>query len=124
MSSPGLQPGVTKHKIQESRSDDSMGHTYCNCLFHIVFSTKERRPFPIEQMQQLHRYMVDIAKNNNFALLLVGGVADHVHLLVALPTSLAVAKAVQLLKGGSSKWFNEEYRGSGFAWQQGFAALR
>lgn len=74
-------------------------------------------------MQQLHRYMVGIAKNNDFALLLVGGVADHVHLVVALPTSLAVAKAVQLLKGGSSKWFNEEYRGSGFAWQQGFGAF-
>lgn len=100
-----------------------MSHTYSDCLYHVVFSTKERRSFPLEQMQRLHRYMVGIAKNNNSAVVIAGGTNDHVHLLLALPTTLPIAKAVQLLKGGSSKWFNEEYRNSNFAWQQGFAVF-
>ncbi len=99
-------------------------HTYSDCLYHVVFSTKERQSFPLEQMQHLQRYMVGIAKNNDFKLVIAGGTKDHVHLLLALPTTVAIAKAVQLLKGGSSKWFNnEEYPRSNFAWQQGFAVF-
>ena len=123
MHSPGLQPGVREDTIHESRSDDSMSHTYCNCLFHVVFSTKERRTFPIEEMKQLHRYMVGIARNNDFKILVAGGVGDHVHLLTSLPTNMPVAKAVQLLKGGSSKWFNDNHANLEFAWQQGFAVF-
>jgi REP element-mobilizing transposase RayT len=100
-----------------------MGHTFCNCLFHVVFSTKERKAYPIENMQHLHSYMVGIARKNEFNILIAGGAPDHVHLLLALPTSIPVAKGVQLLKGGSSKWFNEEYPNSDFAWQQGFAVF-
>ena len=100
-----------------------MGHTYSDCLYHVIFSTKERRPFPLDAMQRLHPYIVGIAKQNAFTAPLVGGVEDHVHLLLAIPPSLALSKAVQLIKGGSSKWFNEEYATQGFAWQEGFAAL-
>ncbi|HEU5399998.1 MAG TPA: IS200/IS605 family transposase [Terriglobales bacterium] len=100
------------------------GHTYSDCLFHVVFSTKERRSFPLEQMQHLHRYMVGIAKNNNFKVIVAGGIADHVHLLITLPTSIPIAKAVQALKGGSSKWFNEQNAKAGFAWQAGSQHLR
>jgi len=32
-----------------------MGHTYSDCLYHVIFSTKERRPFPLDAMQRLHR---------------------------------------------------------------------
>jgi putative transposase len=54
----------------------------------------------------------------------VGGVADHVHVLLSLPRTISVAKAVQLLRGGSSKWLNENYPESGrFAWQEGYAAF-
>ncbi len=98
-------------------------HTYSDCLFHVVFSTKERRSFPLEQMQHLHRYMVGIAKNNDFKVIVAGGITDHVRLLITLPTSIPIAKAVQALKGGSSKWFNELHPQHGFAWQEGFAAF-
>jgi len=40
----------------------------------------------------------------------IGGTADHVHLLSSLPSTLAIAKAMQLLKGGSSKWVHETFR--------------
>lgn len=58
--------------------------------------------------------------------LAIGGVADHVHLLLSLPATLSISKAMQLLKGNSSKWLREtfpELRPQGFAWQEGFGAF-
>lgn len=58
--------------------------------------------------------------------LAIGGVADHVHLLISLPATLALSKARQLLKGNSSKWLREtvpELRREEFAWQEGFGAF-
>lgn len=54
----------------------------------------------------------------------IGGVTDHVHLLLSIPASLAVSKAVQLLKGGSSHWLKETFPNlNDFAWQDGYAAF-
>ena len=54
----------------------------------------------------------------------IGGVSDHVHLLGTLPTRLAVAKAVQLIKAGSSAWIDQTFPNlRNFAWQQGYGAL-
>ncbi len=58
--------------------------------------------------------------------LAIGGVADHVHVLLSIPATLSVSKAMQLLKGNSSKWLREtfsELRSQGFAWQEGFGAF-
>jgi REP element-mobilizing transposase RayT len=53
-----------------------------------------------------------------------GGTADHVHLLISLPRTISIAKAVQLLKSGSSKWIHENLSGSKtFAWQEGYGAF-
>src|SRR3954468_9074830 len=56
--------------------------------------------------------------------LAVGGVADHVHLLISLPPTLALAKAMQLLKGNSSKWLHETFpKLRHLTWQEGYAAF-
>jgi putative transposase len=56
--------------------------------------------------------------------LAVGGVEDHVHLLLSLPSTLAVAKAMQLIKGGSSKWIHDEFPAlHEFTWQEGYGAF-
>ena len=55
---------------------------------------------------------------------MVGGVEDHCHILVSLPSTLAIAKAIQLLKGGSSLWVRETFPPqSDFAWQEGYGAF-
>ena len=54
----------------------------------------------------------------------VGGVADHVHLLLSLPSTVPIAKAVPLLKSSSPKWIHENFPQSpGFSWQQGYGAF-
>jgi REP element-mobilizing transposase RayT len=101
---------------------ESMSHTYTCELFHCVFPTKERRNLITEEMElRLWPFLGGIARKNGFKTIAIGGIADHVHLLLSLPASMALAKAMQLLKGGSSKWMNEN--GIKFAWQEGYGAF-
>jgi putative transposase len=102
-----------------------MAHSHICCLIHVVFSTAERRPTIREDMEEsLHGYLGGIARENGIAALAVGGTADHVHLLLSLPRTVSVAKAVQLLKSGSSKWIHENFtRSRNFAWQEGYGAF-
>jgi REP element-mobilizing transposase RayT len=58
------------------------------------------------------------------AALAIGGVADHVHILLSLPTTLTLSKAIQILKGNSSKWLHEDFPELRlFAWQEGYGAF-
>jgi REP element-mobilizing transposase RayT len=87
-----------------------------------VFSTKERRGLIRGEMQaRLWAFLGGIARKNGFRALATGGTDNHVHVLIALPATMPLAKAMQLLKGGSSKWMNETSRG--FAWQEGYGAF-
>ena len=102
-------------------------HSFNSCLMHCVFSTKERRPFLTAAIgERLWPYLGGIARENEMKALAIGGVADHAHVLLSLPAMLSVSKAMQLLKGNSSKWLREtfpELRSQGFAWQEGFGAF-
>jgi REP element-mobilizing transposase RayT len=66
--------------------------------------------------------MGGIAKRHGIRPIKIGGMEDHAHLLLALPSDLPPAKAMQLLKGGSSKWFAENHVKE-FAWQSGFGGF-
>jgi putative transposase len=99
-----------------------MPHTYSQNYLHVVFSTKERRKLITKEFQpKLWSYMAGIGRNNDFLVLANGGMEDHAHLLIQLPATLALAKAVQLLKGSSSKWVGEH--GQEFSWQEGYGAF-
>src|SRR5271168_4591947 len=100
-----------------------MAHTYLYLLFHVVFSAKNRRPFIQEEFESsVWRYMVGIAQKNRFHIWEAGGMSDHVHLLMVLPSDIDIAKAVQLVKGGSSKWIRENHS-KNFNWQNGYGAF-
>jgi putative transposase len=90
-----------------------------------VFPTKERRPWITPQLQeQLWPYLGGIARNNKMKAIKVGGVEDHIHILLSLPATLDVAKAVQLLKGSSSKWVHDKFPDrQTFEWQEGYGAF-
>jgi putative transposase len=100
-------------------------HSFTSCHLHVVFSTKERRRLITPDLQQrLWPYLGGIARENKMKALCVGGVEDHVHILLSLPSTLAISKAVQLLKGNSSKWIHETFPAQhGFAWQEGYGAF-
>lgn len=101
-----------------------MAHTYCSSLFHCVFSTKGRRKIISPEVQdRLWAYMGGIAREHEMKALAVGGMEDHVHLLLSLPASIAVAKAMQEIKSGSSRWMHETCGLPVFAWQEGYGAF-
>ena len=101
-----------------------MAHTYCSSLFHCVFSTKERkRSIAPEIQQRLWAYMGGIARENEMKALAAGGMDDHAHLLLSLPSSLAIAEAMRKIKSGSSLWMHESCGLAGFEWQEGYGAF-
>ncbi len=102
-----------------------MPQSFCSALFHCVFSTKERRQLITPKLQEsLWPYLGGIARENRMTALAIGGVEDHLHILLSLRSTLDVAKSMQLIKGGSSKWIHDTFpEHRSFAWQSGYGAF-
>jgi REP-associated tyrosine transposase len=99
--------------------------SYVSSYFHCVFSTKERQRLITPVLRErLWPFLGGIARQNKMKAVEIGGVEDHVHLLLSLPATLAISKALQLLKGGSSKWVHENFPEHRlFAWQEKYGAF-
>ena len=89
-------------------------------LVHCVFSTRDRTD-TIPDPPELGRYLGGVAREKKIPLIIAGGTNNHVHLLIALPAAVPLAKAVQELKGNSSRWLNKA--DLSFTWQEGYAAF-
>jgi putative transposase len=102
-----------------------MPHSYVSNLMHCTFSTKGRYPLIDSDLEsRLWPYIGGIARDNRMKALAIGGTADHIHALLSLPGMMSFAKAVQLIKGGSSKWINDTFpRSKKFEWQEGYGAF-
>jgi REP element-mobilizing transposase RayT len=97
--------------------------SYTNLLYHIVFATKERAPLIIAELRPLlHEYLGGTARGLGGAALAVGGIADHVHLMVKIKPTIAVSEFIKQLKANSSGWANKQTRGR-FAWQSRYGAF-
>ena len=99
-----------------------MAHSYANALIHYIFSTKNRADLISPELQpKLWMYFAGIGKNHGIPVIAAGGIANDAHVLIALPSDMTIAKAIQLLKTNSSKWIGEH--GVKFGWQQGYGAF-
>ena len=73
-----------------------MANTYTSLHYHVVFSTKNREPWLRQDIEQrVWAYLGGIARENDLKALMIGGIENHVHLLLGLPPTVAVSKAVQ-----------------------------
>ena len=98
--------------------------SYTSILVHYVFATHERRPLVSDELQpKLWAYMGGIARTHGMKALAIGGMRDHAHLLLSLPATITLAKAVQLIKAGSSLWMNDQKRRKWFGWQEEYGAF-
>jgi REP element-mobilizing transposase RayT len=102
-----------------------MGHTFANLLVHVIFSTKGRAPMLNPDLRaRLFPYMGGIVGELQSTALIINGPSDHVHLLLAMSASRAVADVMRVLKANSSKWVHEQSPSfSDFAWQSGYGAF-
>jgi REP element-mobilizing transposase RayT len=100
-----------------------MAQSLAKILVHIVFSTKDRRPFLRDPVlrAELHRYIGGILLNRDCQPLIIGGVEDHVHILSMLSRTTTPADTVKEVKRSSSLWIKERDRSlQDFAWQNGY----
>jgi putative transposase len=98
-----------------------MGSTFYSLHYHVVFSTKERRPLIRDDWRpRLHEYLGGTVRGLGGVAENVGGSDDHVHLLVSLRTTDAPAGLVRELKKASSVWAAEKHEQL-FSWQEGYA---
>ena len=102
-----------------------MANTFTSLHYHAVFSTKHREPWIArDQEERLWAYLGGIVRQNQFKQLLIGGMEDHIHILLGLPPTVTVSEALKSIKGGSSGWVKENIAGcGGFGWQDGYAAF-
>jgi putative transposase len=100
-----------------------MGSTFSSLHYHIVFSTKERRPLIKSDWQpRLHSYLGGIVRGMNGVAEIVNGVDDHVHILASLRPTHCLADLMRDLKKDSTNWVKENFDRR-FAWQEGYAAF-
>jgi len=94
-----------------------------NC--HVIFNTKDREPLITDTVQsRLYEYIGGTARNTGSKLLAIGGMFDHLHLLLSLGKQTCVADSVRDIKANSSRWIHETFEGlHGFAWQSGYGAF-
>ena len=93
---------------------------------HVVFSTKDRRPFLRDAglRGDLHAYLGGTFNGLDSPALAVGGVADHVHALIGLGKTRSISEVVREVKKASSSWAKEQSRDlRAFAWQSGYGAF-
>lgn len=98
-----------------------MSHAHVANFVHCVFSTKDRRNLISSEIPKLCAYLIGIARNLHITVIAVGGMPNHIHLLIATPPAMALAVAVQKLKANSSRWLGDQ--GLSFEWQKGYAAF-
>jgi len=92
---------------------------------HLVFGTfRNEHTITSDLEPLLHNYLFGIGRNNRIVCHAIGGISNHIHLLVSAPPSISIAKAAQLFKCNSSKWVNEGgLSRRNFSWREGYGAF-
>jgi REP element-mobilizing transposase RayT len=101
-----------------------MAGTFTNLLFHIIFSTKDRVPRIDAVERRLYQYIGGIIRGEGGAILEIGGVPDHVHILAKFKADTSVSEMLRQIKSNSSGWMNKlPETVDRFEWQGGYAAF-
>lgn len=102
-----------------------MANTYTQMYIQIVFAVKRRQNLIQKKWKdELHKYICGIVNGKGQKVYAIGGVEDHIHLLVSIKPNIAISDLVRDIKANSSKWINEnEFVSGKFQWQEGFGAF-
>jgi REP element-mobilizing transposase RayT len=104
--------------------DSGMSNSYVSNRLHIIFGTKYRlRALTPALRERLFPYLIATARSFGIEVLSIGGVEDHVHLLIALPPTISLSDAMKKVKSNTSRWIRETFGLKKFAWQEGYGAF-
>lgn len=101
-----------------------MSSTYLSLHYHITFSTKHRKPLILDSWRdRLHEYLGGTMRGLKGVPESIGGVEDHVHLLLGLRATHTLADVVRELKKAVTSWIHDQGFDRQFSWQEGYAAF-
>src|SRR5690606_5197184 len=102
-----------------------MANTYTQIYLQIVFSVKGRENLIQKKWkEELYKYICGIVNGKEQKVYAIGGVGDHIHILVSIKPNIALSDLIRDIKANSSKWINEKGFVLGkFQWQEGFGAF-
>lgn len=102
-----------------------MPQSYVNLIYHIVFSTKDRKPIITDNYRdRLHEYIGGIIREQGGISLAINGMEDHVHVLAKLRQDKALSDVIRDCKAGASGWMHDVFpEMHEFAWQNGYGAF-
>ena len=99
--------------------------SYLKIWIHVVWSTKNRQPLITGKIKKpLINHILENAHSKGIYIDSINGMAEHLHLLISLPSSQTISKIVQLIKGESSNWINKnKMTAQNFQWQENYFAV-
>ena len=102
-----------------------MSQSFTNLLYHIIFSTKDRRPLiTLDYQPRLYDYIGGVIRGTGGISLGINGMEDHVHVLAKLRPDRALSDVLRELKANASGWMHNIFpRVEHFSWQRGYAAF-
>ncbi len=102
-----------------------MSRTFTNLLTHVVFSTKDREPLILPELEaELYAYIGGLTRELKGKAYGINGTRDHVHMLISLAPVVSMSDALRFLKSNSSAWVHDKWpRRRSFAWQLGYGAF-
>lgn len=105
-------------------TSNSVG-TFSQVYLHFIFAVKFRDGLLLKTFQdEVYRYIAGIVQNNGHKLISVGGMPDHIHILVGMKPNQSVADLVNKVKSNSSKFINEKrFLPVRFEWQRGYGVF-
>jgi putative transposase len=101
-------------------------HIYWRTHYHLIWSTKDRFPFITPDREAiLYPYIHGKADALGCMVQAIGGIHDHIHLIVSIPPTLSVTEFIKQIKGSSSYHLNcqPNSQQSSFAWQRGYGVI-
>ncbi|MHB9134315.1 MAG: IS200/IS605 family transposase [Armatimonadota bacterium] len=102
-----------------------MSQSLSQLLVHLVFSTKHRVPMLHDDIRdELHAYTIGILRHYESPSIITNSVEDHGHILFSLSKNYALAKIIEEVKKGTSKWLKTKGPSyASFYWQTGYGAF-
>ena len=102
-----------------------MANTYSQIYLQVLFAVKGRKSLiQSEWKDELYKYICGIVNGKKEKVYAIGGVSDHIHILISIKPSSIISDLVRDIKCNSSKWINErQYVNGKFQWQEGFGAF-
>lgn len=98
----------------------TLWHTY----YHLVWAARDRLPLILPDREPLlYEFLHQKIKSLEARSHAIGGMPDHIHLVVSIPPKMSIAEFVKRLKGSSARYLNQYDGGKGFAWQREYAVF-